>query len=193
MARNSTTSPDVFISYAREDEEAIAAPLATVLVSRGVRVWYDRSELELNDRLDDRIFEAINSCRFGVVILSPNFFAKDYTRRELEAFLSREYDGKEAILPVWHNISEMDIQKHSPVSTGGVTPLAQRKAASAADGIETVADLVLRALLKDLRNADGTKQRYPPVTFASVGRSELRRSLDEFTGPGSIWPKLKNW
>lgn len=40
---------DVFISYASEDRDAVAAPLAQSLEELGLRVWFDRSELKVGD------------------------------------------------------------------------------------------------------------------------------------------------
>jgi hypothetical protein len=42
---------DIFISYAREDKDTIAWPLARALQAAHVRVWLDENELTLEDSL----------------------------------------------------------------------------------------------------------------------------------------------
>ena len=38
---------DIFISYAKEDKEVIALPLAETLSKRGYKVWYDEFALSV--------------------------------------------------------------------------------------------------------------------------------------------------
>ena len=48
--------------------------------------------------------------RFGVVILSPAFFAKDWPQWELEALVAKENaEGRKVILTVWHGITLQDL------------------------------------------------------------------------------------
>ena len=75
---------DVFISHASEDKESIARPLKNALTDAGLRVWYDESELKIGDRLHKSIDEGIAKSGFGIVILSENFFKKDWPQRELD-------------------------------------------------------------------------------------------------------------
>ncbi len=65
---------DVFISHASEDKETIAKPLAKILIHNGLSVWLDQHELFLGDSLRRKIEEGLSNSRFGVVILSKNFF-----------------------------------------------------------------------------------------------------------------------
>jgi hypothetical protein len=55
---SSTASPqrsDVFISYASEDRDGVARPLAHVLRELGVTVWFDECELRIGDNLRRRL------------------------------------------------------------------------------------------------------------------------------------------
>jgi TIR domain len=74
---------DVFISHASEDKEAIARPLAEALVNAGLKVWYEAFSLKLGDSLRQSIDRGLAQSRYGVVILSPNFFEKQWPQREL--------------------------------------------------------------------------------------------------------------
>jgi hypothetical protein len=131
---------DVFISHASEDKEAVARPLAHRLRELGLRVWFDESVLEVGDSLRDSIDRGLAHSRFGVVIVSPSFFGKHWTKKELNGLMARETDGEKVILPVWHQVQKADVARHSPL-------LADRVAAKTSDGIDAVA----RQLVKTIR------------------------------------------
>lgn len=105
---------DVFISHAFEDK-SFARALADELVNNGLRVWFDEFELKIGDSLSRKIDFGLSNSRFGIVVLSPNFFAKNWTQKELGALTAREIDGEDIILPIWHKISIDEIRKRSPI------------------------------------------------------------------------------
>src|SRR5437764_2539010 len=119
---------DVFISHAHEDKE-VARPLAEALRQRGLTVWYDEYVLRLGDSLREVIDRGLATARFGVVILSPSFFAKEWPQRELNALLARETAKRsKVLLPVWHNLTLEEVTARTPI-------LADRLAVSTARGI----------------------------------------------------------
>jgi uncharacterized protein YuzE/uncharacterized protein with HEPN domain len=131
---------DVFISHATEDKDAIARPLAEELRSRGVSVWFDEYEVGLGDSLRRKIGDGLRHSRAGVVILSPNFFAKEWTQYELDGLTARQIAGEEnVILPVWHDVGIDEVREYS-------APLADLVAARSASGVATVAENILRVL-----------------------------------------------
>lgn len=134
---------DLFLSYASEDREEVAGPLAELLRAFGVSVWFDRFELSLGDSLRDKIDEGLVQSRFGVVVLSPSFFGKHFTGRELAGLAQKEVDGAKVILPVWHNIDEKEIRKYSP-------PLADRIGVRWGDGPPTVIGEILKSVRPDI-------------------------------------------
>jgi len=105
---------DAFISHASEDKKAIVRPLANALEKMGFRIWFDEFELEVGDSLRQSIDHGLSNSRYGIVILSPAFFAKNWPQYELNGLTAREMDGHKVILPVWHNLSKADILKNSP-------------------------------------------------------------------------------
>src|SRR5688572_1660795 len=98
----SEPSWDVFISHAREDKVAVARPLAEALLRSGLRVWLDEQEISLGDSLTGKINEGLAQSRYGVVILSPDFLAKEWPKRELGALLAIELKHGKRVLPVLH-------------------------------------------------------------------------------------------
>jgi hypothetical protein len=131
---------DVFISHASEDKDSIARPLRDALIAVGLTVWFDETRLTLGDSLRRSIDDGLAHCRFGVVILSPNFFAKEWPQRELDGLDARELaSGRKAILPIWHNIELADVARYSP-------RLADRVAVRSSRGIAAVVEEIRRAL-----------------------------------------------
>jgi hypothetical protein len=126
---------DVFISHASEDKSDVARPLAEELQRRGFTVWFDETSLKLGDSLSRSIDHGLANCRFGVVVLSPNFFAKEWPKKELAGLFAREVPGKKVILPVWHRITATEIASHSPM-------LADKLGASTSRGIKFIADQI---------------------------------------------------
>jgi hypothetical protein len=135
-------SHDIFISHASEDKDAVARPLVEALGERGWTVWLDALELTVGDSLTGRIDQALARTRFGVVVLSQAFFAKDWPQRELAGLAAREMaSGAKVILPVWHDIDYEFIVERSPI-------LADRLGVKTSAGLDKVADEVSRALEK---------------------------------------------
>ena len=105
---------DVFISHASEDKDAVVRPLAQALQSGGLRVWFDDFALRIGDSLRQKIDQGLANSRFGVVVLSHNFFAKGWTNYELDGIVTRAVTGEQVLLPVWHNVSKREVMSYSP-------------------------------------------------------------------------------
>lgn len=105
---------DVFISHATEDKNEVVRPLAKALSAAGLRVWYDEFELRLGDSLRRKVDAGLARSRFGVVVLSPSFFAKNWTQYELDGLVTREMTGQQVILPLWHKITKSEVIARSP-------------------------------------------------------------------------------
>lgn len=118
-ASSSTSSSDIFLSHASEDKNDIARPLKEALESRGVSVWFDELKIKVGQSIRQEIEKGIASCRYGVVIVSPDFFRKQWTKAELDALFSKKMDsGENLILPVWHRVSKDEVLDHSPLLAG---------------------------------------------------------------------------
>ncbi len=109
------TKHDVFISHAYEDKEEVARPLADLLVERSVVVWYDEFSLTVGDSLRRSIDRGLASSRFGVVVLSPDFFNKEWPKAELDGLVAKQRaHGGKVLLPIWHRITKDDVLEQSP-------------------------------------------------------------------------------
>ena len=105
---------DAFVSHATEDKEEVARPLANALMEAGLRVWYDEFELRIGDSLRRKIDFGLARSRFGVVVLSPSFFAKKWPQYELDGLVTMEMTGEQTILPLWHRLTKDDVIRESP-------------------------------------------------------------------------------
>ena len=137
---------DVFICHATEDKDSVARPVAKGLSSAGLSVWYDEFSLELGDSLRRSIDHSLADSRYGVVILSPNFFKKNWPQAELDGLFAKEMSGDKTILPVWHELDHKDLLQKSPL-------LADRVAAKTSDGIDAVIE----------KKSECARTRTPPL------------------------------
>lgn len=115
-----------FISHASEDKRKFVKPLANALTRMDHRVWYDEFELRVGDSLRQSIDKGLVNSRFGIGILSPAFFAKNWPQYELNGLTAREMDGHNVILPVWHMVDREDVLAYSPALADKVALSSRR-------------------------------------------------------------------
>ncbi|MGR3178893.1 MAG: toll/interleukin-1 receptor domain-containing protein [Candidatus Anammoxibacter sp.] len=105
---------DAFISHASEDKQGLVRPLAKALKKKGFCIWYDEFELRVGDSLRQSIDRGLVNSRYGIVVLSEAFFAKNWTQYELNGLVAREMEGDKVILPVWYKVTKADVLQFSP-------------------------------------------------------------------------------
>ncbi len=109
---------DVFISYASEDKPSFVDPLVTELQNSGIRVWYDSLEMQWGKSLREQIDNGIKRSKFAILVLSKNFFAKQWPQRELDGILAKETVTGATPLPIWHEIQYEEVYNFSPTLAG---------------------------------------------------------------------------
>jgi hypothetical protein len=135
---------DVFVCHASEDKQEFVRPFARALREARLRVWYDEFTLTLGDSLRRSIDRGLARSRYGIVVLSPNFFAKDWPQRELDGLASLEVGGRKVILPLWHRVDAVGVRRYSPT-------LADRIAASTSQPMEELVAGVLSVVRPEQR------------------------------------------
>jgi hypothetical protein len=105
---------DAFISHASADKDDLVRPLAEKLQEAGFSIWYDEFQLKVGDSLRRSIDRGLANSRFGIVVLSPDFFAKNWPQYELDGLVAREMNGGKIILPLWHKVSKDEVMRYSP-------------------------------------------------------------------------------
>jgi hypothetical protein len=132
---------DVFIAHASEDKSFVT-PLAYSLKGKGLEVWCDDFMLKIGDSLRREIDKGLAQSRYGVVVLSHNFFNKLWPQKELDGLATREEIGRKVILPIWHNINKKEIISYSPT-------LADIVAVKSDLGIKAVTDKIIESISSD--------------------------------------------
>lgn len=124
---------DVFLCHAFEDQESLTDRLCSGLQRRGIRVWYSAKDMPLGEDLDEFIFDrVIPQCRYGVVVISRDYFVAGWAKKELIALRRHEALRKyKMILPVWHEVDEQQVKNELPF-------LVNRFAARTDKGLEVV-------------------------------------------------------
>jgi len=140
QAENLTdTAVRLFLSHASEDKAGFVEPLAQALKDNGFVVWYDKFVLTMGDSLLRKINEGLRECDYGVVVLSPAFFAKQWPQSELDGLFALENEQRKVILPVWKDLTKAEVAHFSPI-------LAGRLAAQASEGIPRVVEMIRQAI-----------------------------------------------
>ena len=106
---------DVFISHANVDKETLIEELYQSLNKLGINIFYDKESLEWGDNWKDKILKGTQKAEFAIIVISENFFGKEWTERELVEFLNRQNrNGQKLILPILHNITVEQLYEKYP-------------------------------------------------------------------------------
>ena len=102
-------------SHASKDKADLVEELYQSLNKLGVAIFYDKESLEWGDNWKDRILNGTNKAEFAIIVISENFFDREWTERELSEFLNRQNrNGQKLILPILHNITVSQLQGKYP-------------------------------------------------------------------------------
>ncbi len=97
---NEEVQRDVFLSYSSQDR-GFAERLAGDLVAHGLRVWWDRWEMQVGDSLISKIQEGIQTSSWLAILLSPNSIGSNWVKRELASALAEEISSDRVrVLPL---------------------------------------------------------------------------------------------
>jgi hypothetical protein len=146
---------DVFICHASEDKEEIALPLARELEKQGLTVWIDTFRIRLGESISKAIDNGLAKSRYGLVVLSHDFFKKYWTGSEIGGIKSIESKGEMKLLPILHNITIDEVRKYSPT-------LADRNAKSSDKGLSVMVAAILTAMDK---KGSATPEAQAPTAY----------------------------
>ena len=106
---------DVFISHANKDKEELVEDLYQSLTKLSVNIFYDKESLKWGDKWKDRILDGAKRSEFAIIVISENFFDREWTERELSEFLNRQNEnGQKLILPILHHITVGQLRQRYP-------------------------------------------------------------------------------
>lgn len=174
---------DLFICHAWEDKETLVRPLAELLRSLGLNVWYDEFTLRIGDSLFRSIDQGLAKSRYGLVVISKALFTKEIPQHELRGLLTRQlHEGRKVLLPIWHGVTKEEVLAFSPPLTD---PIALRTADMGAEDIglqifaEVRPDLYAQYERADLLQLYKTR----PLHELHEELLRLREHLSEFQCP----------
>lgn len=146
-ASRSNYEYDVFISHANDNKEEFVNALTTVLGRLGISVWYDANSLDWGDDWKLQIRNGLKKCRFGIVVISPEFLGREWTEKELNELLQRQNEsGEKVVLPLLYRMTIDDLKKNYPK----VADIQTRTVTTETDVRDIAIDFA-RILIKSLR------------------------------------------
>jgi len=183
---------DVFICHASEDKDDFVRSLAKRLKKRHVEVWYDEFSLKPGDSIRRAIDRGLSQSRYGIVVLSKNFFNKGWPQWELDGLAQRQNsESTNIILPIWYKVSRDDVFSYSP-------SLADKKAIPASKGPRHVLSELLRVIKPEGSTLLIARDRVIELGFEPpVVTDDWWLDVAEFSGSNYYWERwgfpLPNW
>ncbi len=105
----------VFVSHSNDDKVDYVDELVSEIKDLGVSVFYDTDVLCWGDNLKEQIDKALNNCELAVIVISPNYFGREWTEYEINALLRRQSNENEKlILPILYRVSKDELIKNYP-------------------------------------------------------------------------------
>ena len=137
---------DVFLSHASQDKSDYVDALYMTLRKLGIRIFYDSDILSWGDKWKQVILNSTNNSEFAIIVISENFFGREWTEKELTEFLNRQNDdGQKLVLPLLYNVT-IDRLKEVYPQLGDIQVLETKDHSK-----EEIAILFAKELIKRIR------------------------------------------
>ena len=105
----------LFISHANKDKPSYVNDLYKTMLKLGINIFFDADSISWGDNWKQRILNGTANAEFAIIVISENFFGREWTEKELHEFLLRQNDsGQKIILPLLYNVSTEQMSKHYP-------------------------------------------------------------------------------
>jgi len=183
---------DAFICHASEDKDDFVRPLAELLTSHHLEIWYDEFSLSVGDGLRRTIDAGLAKSRFGIVVLSPHFFKKGWAQRELDGLVARQIsEERRLILPIWHNLGAKEILGYSP-------PLADTVALQSSKGVQAICSELVRKLRPDespliAARDELIRRNIEPPVISDEWWLNVVEASNRMSNGGAIVPETTVW
>lgn len=115
LPANTPFQYDVFVSHANDNKEEFVNVLTAGLSRLDISIWYDANILDWGDNWKLQIANGLKKCRFGIVVISPEFLGREWTEKELNELLQRQNaSGEKVILPLLYKMTIDDLKNSYP-------------------------------------------------------------------------------
>lgn len=106
---------DVFISHANKDKLSYVNDLNKVIKKLGINIFYDTDVLSWGDNFKQVILDGTAESEFAIIVISKNFFGREWTERELDEFLAQQNaSGQKTVLPLLYGITFDELKEKYP-------------------------------------------------------------------------------
>lgn len=148
IAVDSKYAYDVFVSHANANKGEFVNALEMALQRLGISIWYDANKIDWGDNWKLQIKNGLAKCRFGIVVISPEFLGREWTDKELNELLQRQDStGQKVVLPLLYNITVEKMKEQYPQLTD-----FQARVVSPTDSVEDVVIDFARILIRALKS-----------------------------------------
>lgn len=138
---------DVFISHANRDKDDFVEELYQAINMLGINIFYDKDVIDWGDDWKNKLLDGTKRSEFAIIVISENFFDREWTEKELVEFLGRQNrSGQKLILPILHNITLTQLQEQYP-SVADIQAIDSKKYTC-----DQIAIMFARQLIKRLKN-----------------------------------------
>ena len=131
----------LFISYASEDE-AYARELSSHLRYLGLSIWFAPLSLKIGDKLLDSINTGLLASEYGLLLLSPQYLAKQWTGYELDVLHRQYIEDQKKLFPLWHGVDKSQVHQWNPGLSGII---ALKSTESISSICENIADVIYQS------------------------------------------------
>jgi TIR domain len=154
--------PRLFLSHASEQKNEVVIPLDDLLTA-DFDTWYDKKDIAPKGTLFSNISAALNWCDYAVLIISPEFVDREWTKAELRGAWTLQIDRKQSvIIPVWYNVKKSQVLHLSPI-LADIPAIVSIDPSTIADGIRFAVGV-----------GEQAKEQYGPLARA---RQQLQGTL----------------
>lgn len=106
---------DVFVSHANKDKLDYVDNLVDSIKRLGINIFYDKDEFVWGDNWKEKILVGTKQSEFAIIVISNNFFDREWTEKELNEFLHLQNESEQKIiLPLLYGITYEDVSKRYP-------------------------------------------------------------------------------
>ena len=107
---------DIFLSHANSDKISYVEDLYNSLSKLGVKIFYDKDAIKWGDNWKEKIINGVQNSEFAILVISNNYFGREWTEKELYELLNRQNRvGQKIILPILYNISIEELSERYPM------------------------------------------------------------------------------
>jgi hypothetical protein len=178
---------DIFMSHASPDKPWVRG-LVKALRANDVTVWFDEDSLEWGEDLQRGINRGLINSRKAIAVLSRSYLAqRKWTEAEISGLLAREELGEVLILPIWHDITDVDLKQYNLILASRIAKVSD----------SNNYDEIVRAVLKvfgrdrDIEHTDNAQTSTPARPQDGTDKRELVAfAWYEQKGPGAKHAKV---